>query len=163
MLAVCYTTVTMKQSYQPSDEILSKYAELLVKFGITNRSGKRLPKGSVVQFVVPEVAKPLYFHLQNAILKSGYNPLGVFLPNDDENYNFEKGFYDSAGKFQLEFIPEKFNHGLVSEIDGNIRILAETDLHSLTMVDPKTVMCRTNALQQGKKLYYDKIDKDQLA
>jgi len=163
MLAVCYTTGTMKQSYQPSDEILAKYAELLVKFGITNRSGKRLPKGSVVQFVVPEVAKPLYFHLQNAILKSGYNPLGVFLPNDDENYNFEKGFYDSAGKFQLEFIPEKFNHGLVSEIDGNIRILAETDLHSLTMVDPKTVMCRTNALQQGKKLYYDKIDKDQLA
>ena len=153
----------MKQSCQPSDEILAKYAELLVKFGMTNQSGKQLPKGSVVQFVVPEVAKPLYFHLQTAILKSGYNPLGVFLPSDDEHYKLDKGFYDSAGRLQLEFVPEKFNHGLVDEIDGNIRILAETDLHSLNMVDPKTIMQRTKALQQGKKLYYDKIDRNELA
>jgi len=153
----------MKQSYRPSDEILAKYAELLVKFGMTDQAGKPLVKGSVVQFVVPEVAKPLYYHLQNAILKNGYNPLGVFLPCDDDQYKIEKGFYDSAKKQQLEFIPEKFNHGLVNEIDGNIRILAETDLQSLNDVDPKIVMSRTKALQKGKKLYYDKIDRGQLA
>jgi aminopeptidase len=152
----------MKQSYRPSDEILAKYAELLVKFGLQTRDGKQLHKGAVVQFRVPEVAKPMYWHLQTAILKAGYQPLGVFLPSDDENYKFDKGFYDSASKAQLEFTPHESDEAVVQQIDANIRILADTDLHSLDTIDPKAVMLRTNKLQQAKKPYYDKIDRGEL-
>ena len=153
----------MKQSYTPSDEILAKYATLLVEFGMTDKNQKPLPKGSVIQYVVPEVAKPLYFHLQNAILQAGYQPIGVFLPCNDNSYKFEKGFYDHASKAQREYIPEIFNQGVVNQIDGNIRILAETDLQGLDTVDPKKVMERTRAIQKGKKLYYDKVDQNKLA
>ena len=69
----------MKQTFTPSEEILAKYAKLIVKFGMQSRDGKKLKKGSVNKFTVPEVAKPLYFHLQAAILKrASYKDLFVY-------------------------------------------------------------------------------------
>jgi len=148
----------MKQSYQPSDEILAKYAELLVKFGLQSRDGKPLVKGSVVEFTVPEVAKPLYFHLQTAILKAGYNPLGVFLPSNDEQYNFTKNVFDHASKGQLEFFADKYYRGKIDQADATIYIIADTDPHALAAVDPKKIMLRSGAMKPAKDWKFKKID-----
>jgi aminopeptidase len=148
----------MKQSYQPSDEILAKYAELLVKFGLQTRSGKQLAKGSVVEFTVPEVAKPLYFHLQTAILKAGYNPLGVFLPSNDSKYNFTKNVFDHASKGQLEFFADKYYRGKIDQADATIYIIADTDPHALAAVDPKKIMLRSGAMKPAKDWKFKKID-----
>lgn len=148
----------MKQSYRPSDEILAKYAELLVKFGLQTRAGKPLKKGSVVQFTVPEVAKPLYFHLQTAILKAGYNPLGVFIPSNDKDYNFAKNTFTHANKDQLAFYAEKYHKGMIDQVDGTIYIIAETDPNALADVDPKKIMTRAAAMKPAKDLRFKKID-----
>ena len=148
----------MKQSYRPSDEILAKYAELLVTFGLQTRAGKQLAKGSVVQFTVPEVAKPMYFHLQTAILKAGYNPLGVFVPSNDAEYNLSKNMFDNASKTQLEFYADKYHKGMIDQVDGTIYIIAETDPNALAEVDPKKIMTRGAAMKPAKDLRFKKID-----
>jgi len=152
----------MKQSYRPSEEILAKYAELLVTFGLQTEEGKKIKKGSVVKFTVPEVAKPLYFHLQTAILKAGCHPLGMFMPSDEGDYQFEKAFCESAKNHQLDFTSEDLNEAEVNHVDASIRILAETNLHSLNDINPKRVMRRTAAVQKGKKPFYKKIDSNEL-
>jgi aminopeptidase len=152
----------MKQTYTPTAAILEKYAELIVRFGLQNREGKRLKKGSVVRFTVPEVAKPLYFHLQKAILKNGYHPLGSFQPNSTHTYNFEKNFFDHAQKHQLEFFDEKREKGLVGQIDGTIMILASTLPHALKDVDSKKVLKRSQALKKAKEMRFKKINEGKL-
>ena len=148
----------MKQSYRPSDSILAKYAELLVKFGLQSRDGKQLKKGAVVQFTVPEVAKPLYFHLQTAILKAGYHPLGVFIPSNDTEYNFAKNVFDHANKNQLEFYADKYYTGMIDQVDATIYIIADTDPHALAEVDSKKIMMRGAAMKPAKVLRFKKID-----
>lgn len=148
----------MQQSFTPSAEILQKYAELLVRFGIQSRDGKKPKKGSVVQFVVPEVAKPLYFHLQAEILKNGYNPLGVFVPNNDKDYNFDKNFFDHAKLDQIDFFADKYHRGLIDQVDCSIGIIADTDPHALNEVDSKKILRRSAALKKVKEWKFKKID-----
>lgn len=148
----------MQQSYTPKPEILQKYAELLVKFGIQTRDGRKPKKGSVVQFVVPEVAKPLYFHLQAEILKSGYNPLGVFVPNNDADYNFDKNFFDHAKRDQIDFFADKYHRGLIDQVDCSIGIIADTDPHALNAVDSKKILQRSAAMKKVKEWKFKKID-----
>ncbi len=152
----------MKESYIPSDKILEKYAELIVRFGLQTRDGKELKKGSVVQFVVPEVAKPLYFHLQRAILKNGYHPLGVFLPSNSPEYNFDKNFFDVANSAQIDFFADSFHRGLIDQVDGTIFIIADTDAHALKEVDPKKVLRRALAQKKAKDWKFEKIDAGKL-
>jgi len=147
-----------KQSYTPPEQILEKYAELLVHFGLQTRNGKKLAKGSVIRFTVPEVAKPLYFHLQKSILKAGYNPLGVFIPNNDEQYNFDKNFFDHANTHQLQFFADKYYKGLIDQVDGSIAILADTDPHALNAVESKKILARSSALKKVKEWQFKKID-----
>jgi aminopeptidase len=147
-----------KQSYTPPENILKKYAELIVNFGLQTRSGKPPKKGSVVQFTVPEVAKPLYFHLQAEILKAGFNPLGVFIPNNDEEYNLDKNFFDHANKEQLMFFADKYYKGLIDQVDCTIAIIADTNPHALDSVDSKKVLARSTALKKAKDWRFKKID-----
>ena len=152
----------MEQSYTPSDEILEKYAELIVRFGMRSKSGGKLKKGSVIQFRVPEAAKPLYYHLQQAILRNGHHPLGFFIPSSDGKYNFEENFYLHADKKHLQFYPEYYTKGLVDEIDGTITILAETNPHALTKIDPKLVLQRSQSQRKGISYRRKKIEQGKL-
>lgn len=151
-----------QQSYTPSAKTLEKYANLIVQFGLQTRDGKPPKKGSVVQFTVPEVAKPLYFHLQTAILKQGYVPMGVFLPSNDEEFNFDKNYFDHAKKEQIEFFADKYYKGVTDQIDCSIYIIAETNPNALAAVDSKKVLARSSALKKAKEWKFKKIDAGKL-
>lgn len=152
----------MKQSYTPSPQVLKKYAELIVNFGLQTRSGKPPKKGSVVHFVVPEVAKPLYFALQTAILKAGFQPLGVFVPSNDKDYNFDKNFFDHAREHQLQFFAEKYYKGLIDQADCYIGIIADTDPHALNSVEAKKILARSTSQKKAKDWKFKKIDAGQM-
>ena len=151
------------KTYLPSEDTLAKYADLIVRFGMTDPTGKRLKKGSVIQFIVPEVAKPLYFHLQRAILKNGYHPLGVFKPSPDSRYNVDADFFAHASKDQLAFLPKKQVKGTIDQIDGTIHIVAETDPQALKEVDPKKILAQSRAHKAGRSYRWKKIDAGKLA
>lgn len=148
----------MQQSYTPSDKILKKYAELIVKFGMRTKDGGKLEKGSVIYFGVPEAAKPLYFHLQNAILDAGHHPLGKFIPSNEGKYRFDTEYYSKAKQHQLEHAHETYSKGLVDQIDGSIHILANTDPHSLAEINPKKVLQKSQAARKNAEYRRKKMD-----
>ena len=67
-------------SYQPSEEILEKYADVMINFALNSGEGVR--PGEVVQLRVPEVAKLLLVALRRAVLQAGAHPLIFYTPDD---------------------------------------------------------------------------------
>ena len=152
----------MKQSYTPPATLLEKYADLIVRFGMQNKDGKKIKKGSVIQFTVPEAAKPLYYYLQRAILKNGHHPMGIFVPSPDGQYNVQADFYTHAAKKQVDFIAKKFIKGQVDQIDGSIQILAEADPHALKSIESKKIMQRAQSQNPGLSYRRRKIESGKL-
>lgn len=152
----------MQQSYTPSDKILEKYADLIVRFGMRTKDGGKLKKGSVIQYSIPEAAKPLAWHLQSAILKQGHNPIINYIPSNEGKYQFNRGYFTEAKKAQLEHANDLQVKGLIEQIDGSIHILAETDPHALHDIDPKKVLAKSQAAKKGVNFRRRKIDEGKL-
>jgi aminopeptidase len=138
-------------SYVPSQEILDKYADVLVNFALN--SGEGVKKGEVVQCVVPDIAKPLALALHNTILKAGAHPILRLVPS-----GFDKHFYQLASEEQLLFFPSDFIKSRVSLIDHTIGIIADVDPMELAEVDSSKIMKARNS----KKLYRDWLDEKEV-
>jgi aminopeptidase len=151
-----------QQSYRPSDEILQKYARLLVRFGLRNTGSKKLEKGASVRFVVPEEAKPMYYWLQHEILAAGYNPIGVYLPSDEKRLAIKRDFYKNAKQHQLAFSPDALNSGMTKQMDGTIRILPTENINDLVGIPAKKIMEKMRASTNEKKERFAKVDAGEL-
>ncbi|MDQ8185321.1 aminopeptidase [Pelagicoccus sp. SDUM812002] len=127
-------------SFQPSDEILEKYADVMINFALN--SGEGVKPGEVVQLRVPEVAKPFLLALRRAVLKAGAHPLVFFTPDD-----MAREFFELANDEQLSFFAEKFHKGTVDQIDHTVAILAETNKKELDGIDSKKIMTAQKALK----------------
>lgn len=127
-------------SFQPSQTILDKYADVMVNFALNGGDGVR--PGEVVQLRVPEVAKPFLISLRRAVLKAGAHPLVFFTPDD-----MLREFYELANAEQLSYFPDKYLRGLVDQIDHTVAILAETDKRELDGIDSKKIMAGQKALK----------------
>ena len=127
--------------YQPSSEILQKYADLLVKYALN--SGQGVKKGEVVHVIIPEVAKVWIPHLRRAILASGAHMLLDYRPDDIKS----REFYELASDEQLTFFMAKFYRGLVDQVDHQIGIIAEYDKYELKGVDGAKIMRRSQAMK----------------
>jgi len=125
-------------AYVPSDVLLQRYADVMVNFALGGGAG--IAKGDVVRIVAHESAKPLYAELRKAVLRSGGHVIGQYIPDDDEHFNFSKDFFDLASDDQIDFFPAKFMRGLVDEVDHQVSILSDSDLHALESVDPRRIM-----------------------
>lgn len=133
----------------PSHTTYQKYADVLVNFALNGGAG--IKPNEVVQILVPDVAKPMYGALQNAILKNGGHVLGRFLPT-----GFTRDFYDLASDEQLKFFPANYLKERAKLIDHSIAILAEHDLHELTGVEPKKIFANRTSQQKVRQWLNDK-------
>lgn len=131
-------------SYQPSQKILQKYADLLVNFALGKKEG--IAKGEVVQCLIPDVAKPLALEIQNAILKKEAHMLLRLLPT-----GFDKDYFQLATQEQLTFFPSRHLKSRADLIDHSIGIIADVDPAELKDVDPQKIMVARDA----KKKYRD--------
>lgn len=118
--------------YVPSQEIVHKYAQVLVNFALN--SGQGVKAGEVVQCLVPDVAKALGLELQNVILEAGAHPMIKLLPT-----GFDKDFYTRANDEQLTFFPTEYMKARVATIDHSIGIIADVDPLELSQVDPAKI------------------------
>lgn len=125
-------------TYQPTQEILEKYADVLINFALGG--GKGVKKGEVVLLEVPECAKPLLIALQKAVLKAGAHYITNYLPDETARH-----FYELAEEHHLDFFPEKILKGRVEQIDHLVGILAETNKKELEGIDPKKIMRRAKS------------------
>ncbi len=130
--------------YTPSQEILDKYASVLVNFALN--SGKGIKKGEVVFLQVPECAKPLLIALQKAVLKAGGHIITQFLPDETERY-----FYELAEDHQLDHFPADYLRARIDTIDHNVAILAEVNKQALKGILPEKIMRRSKAFKPYKE------------
>ena len=139
--------------YQPSQEILEKYAGLLVNFAL--RNGKGIKKGDVVYLICYQSAKPMLMELQKVVLRAGGHYISKYIPDDDGKFTPSKDFYELANDAQLKFFPKKYLKGLIDQIDHSIFIISQKDKLALKNIAPKKII--TN--QKVIKPYYDWRDK----
>lgn len=133
--------------YQPSEEILYKYAKVLLNFALN--SGKGVKKGEVVFLRIRESAKPFLLPLQKVILESGAHMLLHYSP---EGVN--KAYYNQASDEQLTFQAKPYLLGRLETIDHLVAILSENDKHELEGVDSKKIMMA----QKAMKYYSEAMD-----
>ena len=126
--------------YRPSQEILKKYANVLVSFALG--SGNGIKKGETVYIAIDEIAKPFFIELRRAIWKAGGHVISGYRPSNDFDFNVDKDFFLYAKNHQINFFPAKYMKGLIDEIDHSIFIISDTDKRSLLGVDSKKIMER---------------------
>lgn len=132
-------------AYHPPQSTLQAYADVLVKFALGGGSG--IAKGDVVRVVAPEAAKPLYVELRRAVLRAGGHVIGHYLPSDDQQFNLSRDFYEVADDAQIDFFPHQYFKGLVEQIDHQVSILCDTDMHALEGIDPSRIMRSGKAMK----------------
>ena len=124
--------------YTPSQEILEKYADVVVNFALWG--GKWIRPWDVVFVQIPECAKPFYIPLQTAILKAWWHPIMQYRPD-----GVDRNFYENASDEQLSFVPEAYQKWRIESSTHNILVLADSDLHELDGIDPLKIMKRVKA------------------
>lgn len=131
-------------TYTPSDELLKKYADVLVKFAL--RSGEWVKKDDVVFVQIPECAKHFYLPLQQSILEAGAHPIMEYIPD-----GVAKHFFDHANNDQISFYPSHFLHGKIDQMTHVITVIAESDKHELQDIDPKKIAARMYSRKEYKE------------
>jgi aminopeptidase len=142
-------------TYTPSNEILARYANVLVNFALGG--GKGIKRGDVVRVTASEAARPLFVAIHAAILKAGGHVISDYHLDDDAG--IQKMFYDLANDHQLDFFPAKYMRGLVDDVDHSISIISPTDPHALKDVHPKKIMRRGIAMKPYRDWRTDKEHK----
>ena len=132
-------------TYTPPNEILERYASVLVDFALGG--GRGVQPGETVRVVAPESAKPLYAALHRAVWRAGGHTIGSYQPDDDHAINLSRDFYELAGDAQLDNFPAQQMRGLVDEMDHQVSVIAESDPHALDSVNPAKIMRRGETMR----------------
>src|ERR1700704_1768676 len=127
-------------AYTPPPQIIERYAAVLVDFALGG--GEGVKEGEVVRVTAPEIAKPLYLELCNAVWRAGGHVIGGYHPDEDQGSGASRAFYELAREEQLDHFPAHYLRGLVDEIDHQVSVLADADPHALESIDPAKIMRR---------------------
>ena len=127
--------------YTPSQEILDKYADVLVNFALN--SGRGVKPGEVLLLQVPECAKPLLLSLRRSVLKAGAHTIIEYLPDETA-----REFYELANDDQLKHFPAKYLKGKVDEVDHSVAIIADTNKKELEGIPPEKLMARRSSFKK---------------
>ena len=133
----------MKNTNMPSEEILEKYAKVLVNFALGG--GKGIKKGDVVWLRGNESCKPLYVEVYREILRKGAHIIPTYSPSELPDLNLQKDFYQLAREHQINFFPEHYMKGLIKQVDHMLMILCEEDMRGLSGINSKKIMAHNHA------------------
>jgi aminopeptidase len=127
-------------SYVPPQQILERYASVLVGFALGD--GRGVQPGEVVRIVANESAKPLYVELAKAVWRAGGHVIEAYEPDDDADINMSRDFYELASDEQLDHFNARYFRGLVDEMDHQVAVLADKDPRALDAVEPAKILRR---------------------
>ena len=130
-------------SYEPSEEIVARYARLLVDFALGDGEGIR--PGDTVRVVGSEETKPLFAEVCRAVWRSGGHVIQNFSPAQDERFNLERDFYELASDEQLDHFADKYQRGLLDQIDHFVYIDGSDHPQAMKDVDPQKMMRHQSA------------------
>jgi aminopeptidase len=132
-------------SFTPSQQILERYADVLINFALG--SGAGIKRGDIVRIVAHEAAKPLYAELHRTVWRAGGHTIGHYIPDDDGDFNLSRDFYELAGDEQVDHFAATYMRGLVDQMDHQVGVLSDSDMHALEGVDPALMMRSGRAMK----------------
>lgn len=130
--------------YKPNDQILKKYADVLIKYALW--SGEGVKKGEVVFLQIPESAKAMLIPLQQAVLEAGAHPLIHYIPE-----GISRAFLEHASPSQLTWQPTDYLLERVKTADHFVSMISTDNKFELKGVDSTKIMNSQNSL----KFYMD--------
>jgi len=133
-------------TYTPSQEILERYASVLVEFALGGGEGIRA--GEVVRVSAPESAKPLYLELLKAVWRAGGHVIDGYHADEEQRGGGSRAFFELASDAQIDHFPARYLRGLIDEMDHQVSVIADADPHALETVDPARIMRRGEALRE---------------
>ena len=89
--------------YTPPQEVLERYARVLVDFALGG--GEGIKPGEVVRIASPECARALYVELNRAVWRSGGHVLGAYQPDEDGGANLQRDFFELARRRAARVLP----------------------------------------------------------
>jgi aminopeptidase len=125
-------------SFTPSQQVLERYADVLINFALGG--GEGIKPGDVVRIAAPEAAKPLYGELHRAVWRAGGNTIGSYSPDDEQSFNLARDFYDIASNAQIDFFAADYMRGMIDQLDHQVSVISDADMHALEGVDPARIM-----------------------
>ena len=141
-------------SHTPSQQVLQRYADVLINFALGGGSGVK--RGEVVRIVAHEAAKPLYVELHRAVWRAGAHTIGHYVPDDDGAFNLSRDFYELAKEEQIDFFPAKYMRGVVDQMDHQVSVLSDSDMHALEGVDPALIMRNGRSMKPAMDWRFEK-------
>ena len=135
--------------YQPPQEILKKYADLLVKFALN--SGEGIKPNEVAIISGDDVSKPLLMEVYRSVLEAGGYPMMEMKAS-----GVDKVLYSTASDDQLEFFAEDFMKAKVNMQDQYIKIFTEHDPHELSAFDSARIFRHQDAQKQYREWLFEK-------
>jgi aminopeptidase len=126
--------------YTPSQEILKKYADVLIKFALW--WGEWIKKWDVVYLQVPESAKLLLVELQKSVLEAWWNYITNYLPEWAQRI-----FFEMADEEQLNYWPKNYMLELINTCDHFVRIESSWDKYELKWIDSGKLITRQKILK----------------
>jgi aminopeptidase len=126
--------------YRPPAELLDRYADILVNFGLGNGRGVR--SGDVVQISAGEEAKSMYVAVRDAVLRAGASYIGHYAPS-----GVARGGLELASIEQLSTFHRAYYRGLAATVDHHVSIRSTEDPRELDGVDPRKLLAGRTALQ----------------
>jgi aminopeptidase len=100
-------------AYHPSEEILDRYAKVLVNFALGGGVG--IKPGQIVYVQGPTSALPFYTAIQKAIINSGGTAIGGLY---DDTSGMARYFMDRANEQQLTKFLKNYSKGLVAVLQS---------------------------------------------
>lgn len=130
-------------SYEPTEEIVERYARLLVDFALGE--GEGIKPGDTVRVTGSEETKPLFAEVCRAVWRSGGNVIPDLTMTQDERFNLQRDFFELASDAQLDHFPEKYRRGILDETTHMVYIDGEDNPRAMKDVDPQKMMRRQSA------------------
>ena len=139
-------------SFTPSQQVLERYADVLVNFALGGGAGVK--RGDVVRIVAHEAAKPLYVELHRAVVarrrprdRRTTCPTTTARPSTSRATSTSSPATSSSTSSRPTYM-----RGLIDQIDHQVSVISDTDMHALEGVDPALIMRSGLALQAGDRV-----------
>lgn len=114
---------------QPEEELLGKYAKVMVHFALNN--GKGIQKDDTVFLVGQECSKDLYLAIAREVYSAGGNLITHYQPDNTRETSLARWLLEHGSDEQIGFFAEPYWKGIVEATDHILFIIAEPDIHYL--------------------------------
>jgi aminopeptidase len=113
--------------YKLNDDLLKKYAQVMVHYALNNGNG--INKGDTVYLVAQECAKDLFIAIAKEVYAAGGNLITHYLPDNIRQTSLTRFLLQNGTDEQVSFFAAPYWQGIVDAADHILFIIAEPDIH----------------------------------